>query len=153
MFEKRTIGNQWADLIRTGYEALGRRDTETLASLLHDDAEWHGVPSGWRRRRSVCHGRTEIHACLQTLVEKGNLQGPDNWYVQDVVQWESLVAVSLSWRTPAGTTIRHGHVLQVDDHRVVEIRSYSRPNHALMIVESQGRPSGLAEPGEHLRRF
>jgi ketosteroid isomerase-like protein len=56
MPEKRTIGNRWADLIRAGYEALGRGDTETLASLLHDDAEWRGAPSGWRRRRAVCHG-------------------------------------------------------------------------------------------------
>lgn len=153
MLEKRTIGNRWADLIRTGYEALGRGDTETLASLLHECAQWHGVPIGWRRRRSVCHGREEIRACLQTLVEKGNLQGPDTWYVQDVVQAESLVAVSFSWRTPAGTTISHGHVLRVGDDRVLEIRSYSRPKRALMIVESQGRSSGLAEPGEQLRPF
>jgi ketosteroid isomerase-like protein len=153
MLEKRTIGNRWADLIRTGYEALGRGDTETLPSLLHDDAEWHGVPSGWRRRRAVCHGREEIRTCLQTFVAKGNLRGPDTWHVHEVVQSESLVAVSFSWRTPAKTTIQQGHVLRVSDERVVEIRSYARPKRALTIVEQQARSSGLAEPGEHVRRF
>jgi ketosteroid isomerase-like protein len=151
--EQRTIGNRWADLIRAGYEALGRGDTETLASLLHDAAEWRGAPSGWRRRRAVCHGREEIRACLHTLVEKGNLQGPDTWYVQDVVQLESLVAVSFAWRTPAQTTIHHGHVLRISGDSVVEIQSYSRPQRALTIVENQGRPYGLAAPGQHIRRF
>jgi ketosteroid isomerase-like protein len=152
MLERRTIGNRWADPIRAGYEALGRGDTETLASLLHDAAEWRGAPNGWRRRRPVCHGRDAIRACFQTLVEKGNLQGPATWYLHDVVQSENLVAVSFSWRTPAGTTIRHGHVLRMGDDRVLEIRSYLRPKRALMIVESQGRSSGLAEPGERIRR-
>jgi ketosteroid isomerase-like protein len=151
--EQRTIGNRWADWIRAGYEAVGRGNAETLTSLLHDAAEWRGAPSGWRRRRAVCHGREAIRACLQALVEKGDLQGPDNWHVHEVVQSGSLVAVSFSWRTPAKTTIHHGHVLRVKDDRVVEIASYPRPKRALTIVEDQGRSSGLAEPGEHVRRF
>jgi len=151
--EQRTIGNRWADLIRAGYEALGRGDIEPLTSLLHDAAEWRGVPSGWRRRRAVCHGREEIRSALRALVAKGDLQGPGNWHLQDVVQSESLAAVSFSWRTPAQTTIDHAHVLRVSGDSVVEIQSYSRPKRALTIVKNQGRSSGLAEPGERIRRF
>jgi len=153
MGEQRTIGNRWADLVRAGYEGLGRGDIETLASLLHEAAEWRGARTGWRRRRAVCHGCEEIRACLRTLVEKGNLQGSANWQVHDVMQSGSLVAVSFSWRTPAQTTIQHGHVLRLDGDRVVEIQSYLRPKRAFMIVENQGRSSGLAEPGEHMHRF
>jgi ketosteroid isomerase-like protein len=142
MPDPQTIDDRWGFLVRAAYEALGRGESEALAALLHDAAEWGSPPSAWRRRRVVCNGREEIRACLDTLVEKGNLQMPGNWHVHEVVQSGDLVAVSVSWRTPAQTTIHHGHVLRLRGDCVVEIQSYPRAKRALTIVASRERPSG-----------
>jgi hypothetical protein len=133
-----TIGNRWADLVRDAYESLGHRDVEPFAGLLVEDAEWRGIRSGWLRRRCVCTGREAICAALCILVEKGNLH-PGNWRVPSVVQSNSLIAVTFSWRTPAHTTIDHAHILRTNGEWVVEIEDYARPRQALRIIEQASR--------------
>ena len=83
MREQRTIGNRWADLIRAGYEALGRGEIEALTSLLQDAAEWRGVRSGWRRRRAVFRAAPVYSMAILSPRRVGKLDLPANPRIRD----------------------------------------------------------------------
>ena len=52
--KRHTIEFLWA-----WFDALRRRDTETMTAALHPDVVWHGV-----KERLVCHGPAEVIAAF-----------------------------------------------------------------------------------------
>jgi ketosteroid isomerase-like protein len=60
------------DQLREAADALNRGDPRPFASLMAEDSEWRGVPSGhlWWKNTPACHGPSEALETLKHQIQK-----------------------------------------------------------------------------------
>lgn len=70
--QKRWHTREVIEQLRVAAEALNRGDPEPFASLIADESEWRGVPTGhlWWKHTPACHGPVEALEVLTHQIRK-----------------------------------------------------------------------------------
>jgi ketosteroid isomerase-like protein len=118
-----------ADSIRTAFDALGGRDVEPLAALMHPDIEWRSRRT-WRfwKRASLLTRGGRGPCGPQSTIEWRDREGDHDLRVEHVEQRDRRVAVVVSWAERSGKRHAWAHVLRLQDGMIIDMQDYaSRP--------------------------
>lgn len=119
------MGAKDVALVRSGYEAVARRDFDAISELLAPDVRWHGHDE--ENPEGGCRSRREVIAFIRGAVSQGaTIDLLDVREAGDHI----LVVLQADREDEDGNPIPHGELLNVRDGKITSMVVYGTVDQA-----------------------
>jgi len=124
------------ETVRRFFEAVRRRDYDTVAAVMDPDAEWQNTASFPGPR--VVHGASAIAHFLEDMFASYGGSGGSRMEIEKVTEGDDVVVTLArgTWRSGGGVPLetRWGQIFELRDGRIVRVEVHGDHARALRIA-------------------